>query len=425
VQLVDDVRRRLDEQVIPQLPAGLTLKVSSDDSAPIRKIVAALQDHLVEGTVLAGLVVWFFLRSFRSTVIIATAIPVSLLGAIAAMYFLGYTFNQMSLLGLLLLIGVVVDDAIVVLENVYRRLEENPALDRRTAAIEGTEQVGFRGDRGQPHPGVDLRLGAVPRGHRGALLPVVRRGGDGRRAGLAVRVAHAHADALLALPRSFREARPDLPVLRPAARRARRFLSPGARWTLARRGKVLVATLAIVLSSGYFFAQVGKDFIPEEDDGRFTVSFRAPLGTSRQAMDAVLDEIDQTIRRHPEVRASFIGVGFGAPLRSTAGGVRDHGAARGARHHAGRVPAPTAGRTGADPGRAGVRVRAFAIGGMRGEQLQFTIVGPDLDSVAALSNELARRLGQEPNSGVSTWTCNSTFRRSASRWTACALPTSA
>jgi len=126
VQLVDDVRRRLDEQIVPQLPAGLTITVSSDDSAPIRKIVAALEDHLVEGTILAGLVVWFFLRSFRSTLIIATAIPVSLLGAIASMYFLGYTFNQMSLLGLLLLIGVVVDDAIVVLENIYRRREENP-----------------------------------------------------------------------------------------------------------------------------------------------------------------------------------------------------------------------------------------------------------------------------------------------------------
>ncbi len=143
VRLVDDIRARLDSEIIPQLPAGLTLTVSIDDSAPIRKIVAALEDHLLEGTILAGLVVWFFLRSFRSTLIISTAIPVSLLGAIAAMYFLGYTFNQMSLLGLLLLIGVVVDDAIVVLENVYRRLEEDPSLDRHTAAIEGTEQVGF------------------------------------------------------------------------------------------------------------------------------------------------------------------------------------------------------------------------------------------------------------------------------------------
>ena len=125
--------RRLDEQIIPQLPPGLTIKVSTDDSVPIKKIVAALEDHLVEGTILAGLVVWFFLRSFRSTVIIATAIPVSLLGSIAVMYFLGYTFNQMSLLGLLLLIGVVVDDAIVVLENVYRRREEDPSLTRRAA----------------------------------------------------------------------------------------------------------------------------------------------------------------------------------------------------------------------------------------------------------------------------------------------------
>ena len=121
----------------------MTLSVSSDDSTPIRKIVASLQDHLVEGTLLAAFVVWFFLRNFRSTLIIATAIPVSLLGAIAAMFFLGLTFNQMSLLGLLLLIGVVVDDAIVVLENIYRRHEHSPGIDRYTAAIEGTQQVGF------------------------------------------------------------------------------------------------------------------------------------------------------------------------------------------------------------------------------------------------------------------------------------------
>ena len=64
----------------------------------IREMVAALEEHLVEGTMLAGLVVWFFLRSFRSTLIVATAIPVSLLGSVAVIYFLGYTFNQMTLL---------------------------------------------------------------------------------------------------------------------------------------------------------------------------------------------------------------------------------------------------------------------------------------------------------------------------------------
>ena len=104
----------------------------------IREIVRPLKQHLVEGTMLAALVVWLFLRSVRSTLIIATAIPVSLLGAIAVMYFVGYTFNSMTMLALLLLIGVVVDDAIVVLENIYRHREhldpESDVARRSTAA---------------------------------------------------------------------------------------------------------------------------------------------------------------------------------------------------------------------------------------------------------------------------------------------------
>ncbi|MBV6414451.1 MAG: Multidrug/solvent efflux pump membrane transporter MepB [Xanthomonadales bacterium] len=123
VAIVDDVLARLERDIRPQLPAGMTLEVVVDSSQPIREIVASLQDHLIEGTILAALVVWLFLQSLRSTLIISLAIPVSLLGAVAVMYFAGYTFNTMTLLALLLLIGVVVDDAIVVLENVHRHLE--------------------------------------------------------------------------------------------------------------------------------------------------------------------------------------------------------------------------------------------------------------------------------------------------------------
>jgi len=117
VQLVDDVQAPARRAGHPAAAPGSTIKVSSDDSAPLRQDRFFRRSRTTrEGTSSpAGGV--FFLRSFRSTVIIATGHPVSLLGAIAVMYFLGYTFNQMSLLGLLLLIGVVVDDAIVVLET--------------------------------------------------------------------------------------------------------------------------------------------------------------------------------------------------------------------------------------------------------------------------------------------------------------------
>jgi len=400
VKLVDDVRERLDTQIVPQLPAGLTMKVSIDDSTPIRRIVSALEDHLVEGTILAGLVVWFFLRSFRSTLIISTAIPVSLLGAIAAMYFLGYTFNQMSLLGLLLLIGVVVDDAIVVLENVYRRREENPALDRRTAAIEGTEQVGFAVIAASLtlvsiFGSVLFLEGIVARFFQSFAVVVT--------VGVLVSLFVSLTLTPMLCSRFLEVSRKHGPVYRFFDRLLdgldavyRRLLA----WTLEHRGKVLLATLLVVLSSGFFFSRVGKDFIPEEDDGRFNVSFRAPLGTSRPAMEALLVEIEGTIRRHPEVVSTFIGVGFGGISQVNSGMAFVNLVPREERdvtqrEFLERLQAELAQIPG---------VLAFAsvpspIGGMRGEQLQFAIVGPELASVAELSRELARRLGQTPELG--------------------------
>ena len=400
VQLVDDVRRRLDEQIIPQLPAGLTITVSSDDSAPIRKIVAALEDHLVEGTILAGLVVWFFLRSFRSTLIIATAIPVSLLGAIASMYFLGYTFNQMSLLGLLLLIGVVVDDAIVVLENIYRRREENPALDRRTAAIEGTEEVGFA------VIAASLTLVSI----FGSVLfleGIIARFFQSFAVVVTVGVLASLFVSLTLTPmlcsRFLEVSQKHGPVYRffdrlleALDRGYRRILG----WTLGNRGTVLLATLAVVLSSGFFFAKVGKDFIPQEDDGRFLVSFRAPLGTSRAAMDDLLTEIDETIRRHPEVVTAFIGIGIGGTAQVNSGVAFVTMVPREEREITQEeFLQRLQGELAQIPGVLAFAAAPSPIGGMRGEQLQFSVVGPDLANVASLSRELAERLGQTPELG--------------------------
>lgn len=131
VAIIDKVLERIEKDVRPQLPPGLELHYVQNDKVFIGAMVESLKQHLVEGTILAALIVWLFLKSFRSTVIIACSIPVSLMGAIAVMYFFGYTFNSVTLLALLLLVGVVVDDSIVVLENIYRHREE----DRETSAM--------------------------------------------------------------------------------------------------------------------------------------------------------------------------------------------------------------------------------------------------------------------------------------------------
>ena len=142
VEIIKEVERRLNDEIRPNLPQGMNIDISTNDSIFINQMVSSLKEHLFTGTLLAALVVLLFLRSMRSTLIVATAIPVSLLGAIAVMYFSGYTFNSMTLLGLLLLIGVVVDDAIVVLENIYRH-RENIDKNPMSAAINGSREVTF------------------------------------------------------------------------------------------------------------------------------------------------------------------------------------------------------------------------------------------------------------------------------------------
>ncbi|MDH3942223.1 MAG: efflux RND transporter permease subunit, partial [Xanthomonadales bacterium] len=142
VAIVDEVNRRIQEEILPELPPGMQLQVAFSDAELIEDIVTALQEHIVLGTLLTALVVLLFLKSLSSTLIIAAAIPVSLLGAVAVMYFSGFTFNTMTLLGLLLLIGIVVDDAIVVLENIYRQREQGNT-DPIDAASKGSRQVVF------------------------------------------------------------------------------------------------------------------------------------------------------------------------------------------------------------------------------------------------------------------------------------------
>ena len=140
VKIVREIQRRLESTIQPALPDGVELILATNEADVIEGVVDALKSHIVEGTLLAALVVWLFLLNLPATFIIATAIPVSLAGAVIVMYFGDYTFNMLTMSGLLLLIGVVVDDAIVVLENVHRQYERG-VTDPIVAAIEGTKGV--------------------------------------------------------------------------------------------------------------------------------------------------------------------------------------------------------------------------------------------------------------------------------------------
>jgi len=395
VAIVDEVFRRLDEEINPQLPPGLTIKVASDDSELIREIVKALQEHLVQGAFLAALVVLVFLRSWRGTLIIAVAIPVSLLAAIASIYMMGYTFNTMTLLALLLLIGVVVDDAIVVLENIYRHRQEIEP-DPQRAAISGSNQVFFA------VIATTLTLVSI-------FASVIFLGGIIGRffESFAVTVTvGVLASSIVALTLT--------PVLCARFLRVRRTASDHGSlyhrfdhfferldqsyrsaldWALAHRWNVLGLAALISASAGVFLSLTDKEFVPEEDEGRFVVFFRAPLGTGIEATDRYMAEIEQLLAKYPEVRSYFTAIGLGSAGEVNRGIAFARLVDRSERSISQQVFLDRLrSELATIPG-----VRAFAsppsiVSGQRGEPLQFAVTGPDLDSVAGLAEQLKDRL---------------------------------
>ena len=184
------------------LPAGMKLIVAYDTSVFIERSITNVFHTIGEAILLVVLVIFFFLRSLRATIIPIITIPVSLVGAFALMYFFGFTINTLTLLAMVLAIGLVVDDAIVVLENIFRHVEEG--MPRLEAAIARRAGDRVRGDRDDADARVGVRAARVrDRPHR---PPVHRVRADARRrgAGLGLHRADAVADDVLAAAASTR-----------------------------------------------------------------------------------------------------------------------------------------------------------------------------------------------------------------------------
>ena len=399
VAIVEEIKRRMNEELIPQLPPGIELGIAHDDGELTQGVVDSLEEHLLSGALLTALVVLLFLKNLRSTFIIAVAIPVSLLGAIAVMYFLGYTFNTMTMLGLLLLIGVVVDDAIVVLENIYRHGEEHGS-GRVDAAISGTRQVVFA------VLAATLTLVAI-------FAPVIfMKGIIGRffeafavvvtfgvLASLFVsltltpmlcsrflKVERKHGKLYLAIDRGFDA--------------LDRFYGKLLGFSLSNRRLVAWITLAAVLSSGYFFSHTGSGFMPEEDEGRFIISVKAPLGSSINYTEAKIKEIENILAQDGDIASYYVTVGADRSRQVSNASFlvrmvswEDRDISQVEMIH--KLQEDLAGVAG---------VQAYPspmpmVGGNRGEPLYFILKGPDLNEAARLADIVRQRLDNQPEIG--------------------------
>ncbi|MCD6585029.1 MAG: efflux RND transporter permease subunit [Desulfobacteraceae bacterium] len=399
VAIVKAVQEKLDTDIIPQLPPGLEIKIAANDTDFIQEAVEALKEHLLFGTLFAALVVFIFLKSLRSTLIIAVAIPVSLLGAITVMYFAGYTFNKMTMLGLLLLIGIVVDDAIVVLENIFRQRELGE-IDPKAAALNGTNQVVFavlaatfalacifapviymKGIIGRFFTAFSV---VVTIGVLVSLFVSITLTPMLCSRYLVVKKQHGKIYQI------WEKMLQSLEWLYSKAL----FFSLNFRWT------VVVITIAIVYIALPLFGQLGKEFMPDEDKGQFMITFKTPLGSSLDYTNDRLKQIEKILAQYEEIEGYLSAIGTDATGQVSSGEITVRLTPLEHRNRKQYEIIPILRKEMASiPGIQAFPTPISAIGGVRGEKLQFKLTGPELGKVAEYANILNKRLLVDPDIG--------------------------
>jgi len=292
------------------LPPGVDLIPAFDQSVFVTRSIKEAQETLVIAAILVILIIFVFLRNFRATIIPGLAIPTSIVTTFAVLYFLGFSINNLTLLALILAIGIVVDDAIIVLENAYRHQEEL-GEDPETAATNGTREIAFA------VIATTITLVAV-------FTPLAfLQGNTGRlfnEFGIAVAgsVVISGFVALTLTPMLSAK------ILRVTKRHGRLFevfehgfnalaerYGRALRWAMDHRGVVLASAAASVVVAGALYQWgLKREFIPAEDRGYFITYVIAPEGASLGYTDEYQQRIEEIIGRTKDVEGYFSVIGF-------------------------------------------------------------------------------------------------------------------
>ncbi|HVG85114.1 MAG TPA: efflux RND transporter permease subunit [Vicinamibacterales bacterium] len=307
VAVANSIKDRL--QIIQSsLPQGYELRIVRDEAQFIEASIAAVEEHLIVGSLLAAGVVLLFLGNLRSTIIAAVAIPTSIIATFALIWYMGFTLNMLTMLALTLSVGIVIDDAIVVLENIYRFIEEK-GMPPMQAAIEATREIGLA------VMATTLSLVAIfaPVGFMSGIVGRFM-ASFGLTMAFAVLVSlfvsftltpMMSAHWLKAPPKRDpdHDSKHNL-VFGPLDRAYARML----RWSMAHRGIVAAGTVLVLLSSIPLFRFTAVTFTPQDDTSQFDITMRAPEGTSLAATDVLANRVATAVRKLPEVDFTLVTV---------------------------------------------------------------------------------------------------------------------
>ena len=396
VEVVNRVKA-LFQEIEREAPPGVKINVVNDRSEFIKSSIHEVEFHLLLSITLVVLVILAFLRNARSTIITALILPTSVIGTFAAMYLLGFSLNNLSLMAIILAVGFVVDDAIVVLENITRHMEMGK--DRMRAALEGSKEIAFT------VLSMTLSLSAV-------FIPILfMEGLLGRlfrefavTIGVAILISGAVALSMTPMMCSL--------LLKPTHNHgrvyqlfermfdaSRDFYGTTLRWTMRHRGVMLVGSAVFLVLIGIIYTMVPQGFIPRQDTGVIFGNTRAPEGVTFAELERRQRMAAEIIQKHPDVEAvmSTAGQGTGGTTGDNVGRVIVRLKPRGERKLTAdqviqELRRPFAG------GALGLRVfmnnpPSINIGGLAGNaDYQMVLQGSDLKTLYAEAQEFETRL---------------------------------
>lgn len=323
IAVIDGLKATLADMQA-QLPAGVKLEPVTDASRPIRVSVANVQRTLIEGAALTVLIVFLFLNSWRSTVITGLTLPIALIGTFLFMYAFGFSINMVTLMALSLCVGLLIDDAIVVRENIVRHVAMGKTPYQ--ASLDGTQEIG-------------LAVLATTFSIVAVFLPI------GFMGGIIGKFFHEFGVTIVAAvlismfvsftldpmlssvwhdPEIERHARHEAPRTlydRTIGRvtgwfdRATESLAEGyqsiLRWSLSHKLATVIGSIAIFVTSIFMVPLLGTEFVPKADYSELTLSFYTPVGSSLELTESKARQVETIVREFPEVRYTLSTINTG------------------------------------------------------------------------------------------------------------------
>lgn len=398
--VVQGVKDKL-EKIKPTLPADISLSLMMDQSGNIKASVHSVLEHLVLGGILAGIMVFFFMGSLRSTFISFLAMPISIIGSFIFMNMAGFTIDTMTLLGLLVAVGIVIDDAIVMLENIFRHMEKY-GKSPKVAAIDGSHEI--------TSTVVATTLSILV-----IFLPLAYMSGIVGRIvnsyGMTVvfAIALSGVVALTLTPmlcakmlKQEKKTKLDL-FVDGVNKKLVDWYIPLLDWSIHHR-KIMVslACLCLVLLVP-MLARVGGEFMPTDDSGKVQVSIEAPVGTSYTDTQDILKQIEKDIRRLPHVKDTLVAAGvssssFVSSNPSNKGYVRVEFESRDKRDGVTTKKYLDAIREMMKKYK-GLKSNSYVVSETPSSgsyELEFVISGPDINKLSEYSQAMVQQLSKDP-----------------------------